>query len=141
MRSIFRNNGSNNDMSNRMMPGNMEGANQFPPRSEGTSPSIDSMNRGFAGSLQSPHTPHTPHTPGGDGGGRTPVDPTKVQQQQQQNAGKPTNSAQSSPASQNPNISSDSMGPPRTVPASPNMKSETSPPSMKDTQQQQRELQ
>ncbi|XP_015599762.1 collagen alpha-1(III) chain isoform X2 [Cephus cinctus] len=118
--------GNNTEMSNRILPGSMESGNQFPARSEGASPSMDSMNRGFAGPLHSPHTPHTPHTPG-SAAPHTPADPTK-------STGKTTASAQSSPAPHNSSIP-DSMGPPRTVPASPNMKADTSPPSTKDPQQ------
>lgn len=124
--SLPTNTGNNTEMPNRMLPGSMESGNQFPTRSEGASPSMDSMNRGFAGPMHSPHTPHTPHTPG-NGAPHTPVDPAKT-------ANKTTASAQSSPAPHNANLP-DSMGPPRTVPASPNTKVDTSPPSTKDTQQ------
>ena len=113
-----------------MLPGSMDSSNQFSARSEGASPSMESASRGFTGSLHSPHTPHTPHTPGSVAP-HTPADSSKP-------SNKTTPSAQSSPAPHNPNLT-DSMGPPRTVPASPNTKSETSPPSTKDLQQQQQQ--
>ncbi|XP_058809361.1 protein BCL9 homolog [Phymastichus coffea] len=127
------NQGNNNpDMTNRMLPGAMSNSgggndntsnNQYGPRSEGASPSMDSSNRGFGGTLHSPHTPHTPHTPGSVAP-HTPVDPAKQHNK--------TTSAQSSPASHNASLADINMGPPRT----PNTKSETSPTS-KDQQQQQ----
>ncbi|KOC65259.1 Protein BCL9 like protein [Habropoda laboriosa] len=127
--NLSTNTASNTEIPNRILPGSLDGNNQFPARSEGASPvQMDSMNRGFTGSLHSPHTPHTPHTPG-NGAPHTPVDPGKP-------GNKSSASAQSSPAPHNTNIP-DSMGPPRTVPASPTTKPDTSPPSTKDTQQQQ----
>ncbi|XP_012166474.1 protein BCL9 homolog isoform X2 [Bombus terrestris] len=131
--NLSTNTASNTEIPNRILPGTLDNSNQFPARSEGASPvQMDSMNRGFTGSLHSPHTPHTPHTPG-NGAPHTPVDPGKP-------GNKSSASAQSSPAPHNTNIP-DSMGPPRTVPASPTTKPDTSPPSTKDTQQQQTQSQ
>ncbi|XP_066586402.1 protein BCL9 homolog isoform X2 [Prorops nasuta] len=121
------------DLPNRILTGSMDNSNQYPARSEGASPvQMDNMSRGFTGSLHSPHTPHTPHTPG-SGAPHTPADPTK-------GGNKTSASAQSSPAPHNTQMS-DSMGPPRTIPASPTTKPETSPPSTKDTQQQNQQQQ
>ncbi|KAL6430509.1 hypothetical protein ACFW04_007834 [Cataglyphis niger] len=127
------NTGNSSEMSNRILAGNLDNNNQFPTRSEGASPvQMDSMNRGFAGSLHSPHTPHTPHTPG-SAAPHTPVDPAKP-------GNKSSASAQNSPTPHNTSMP-DSMGPPRTVPASPTMKPDTSPPCVKDVQQQQQQTQ
>ncbi|XP_026824047.1 protein BCL9 homolog isoform X2 [Ooceraea biroi] len=126
------------EISNRILPGSLDSNNQFPTRSEGASPvQMDSMSRGFTGSLHSPNTPnpiqpHTPNTPG-SAAPHTPADPAKQ-------GNKSSASAQSSPTPHNTAIP-DSMGPPRIVPASPTMKPDTSPPSVKDVQQQQQQQQ
>lgn len=119
---------TSNDVQSRMLPVNMENNSQFPARSEGASPSMDSVGRGFSGPLHSPHTPHTP----GTGAPHTPADPMKSGNKTTTT----TTSAQNSPAPHNSNLT-DSMGPPRTVPASPNTKVDASPPSGKEQQQQQ----
>ncbi|XP_063990917.1 protein BCL9 homolog isoform X1 [Diachasmimorpha longicaudata] len=128
---------NNQDLSSRMLPAPLDNSNQFPGRTEGTSPTIESMNRGFGGSLHSPHTPHTPHTPGG--APQTPVDNKQNNNNNNNNNNNKTSaSAQSSPVPMNPSLG-DSMGPPRTIPASPSTKQETSSPSSKDMSQPQQQ--
>uniref|UniRef100_A0ABD2X2V5 B-cell lymphoma 9 beta-catenin binding domain-containing protein n=1 Tax=Trichogramma kaykai TaxID=54128 RepID=A0ABD2X2V5_9HYME len=124
----------NSEMNNRMLSGgNIDGTgvgsgnggnnnNPYASQSEGASPG---SNRGFG---HSPHTPHTPHTPGSVAPHTPNIDTTKT--------GNKNTSAQSSPASHNAALADMGMGPPRTVPASPNTKIDTSPTS-KELQQQQ----
>lgn len=114
-----------------MVPSTIDNNNHYTPRTEGTSPSIESASRGGFVSLHSPHTPHTPHTPGSVAP-HTPIDQNKP--------GNNKSSAQSSPASHNTSLN-DSKGPPRIIPASRNTKSESSPLSKELHQQRQQQKQ